>query len=139
MSEWRKPVPRVDAESKPFWEACRRHELYLQRCRACQEFYYYPRNTCPYCLGSDVEWVRLSGRGTVYTFTVTYQHGGEGFRDEVPFVIAYVELEGTGGVKMLTNVVECDPAQVRIGMPVEVTFRDVNDELAIPVFRPRGE
>ena len=136
MTAWRKPVPRIDPESKPFWEACRRHELYVQQCQACQAYYYYPRQTCPYCWSGAVRWVQLSGKGTVYTFTVTHQHGGEGFRDQLPFVIAYVELEGTGGVKMLTNLVECDPAQVRIGMPVEVTFVDVNEEIAIPMFKP---
>jgi uncharacterized OB-fold protein len=80
--------------------------------------------------------VQLNGRGNVYTFTITYQHGGAGFRDNLPFVLAYVELEETGGVKMLTNVVDCDPQRVNIGMPVEVTFVDVSGELAIPMFRP---
>jgi uncharacterized OB-fold protein len=136
MTEWQKPIPRIDPESKPFWEACRRHELYIQQCNACTLHYYYPRHTCPHCLSDDVRWVRLNGRGHVYTYTVTYQHGGAGFRDNLPFVLAYVELEGTGGVKMLTNVVDCDPQTVNIGMAVEVTFVDVNGELAIPMFRP---
>lgn len=136
MAEWQKPIPRIDPESKPFWEACRRHELYIQRCNACTSHYYYPRHTCPHCLSDDVRWVRLNGRGKVYTHTITYQHGGAGFRDNLPFVLAYVELEGTGGVKTLTNIVGCDPQRVSIGMPVEVTFVDVNEELAIPMFKP---
>lgn len=136
MAEWKKPIPQIDPESKPFWEACRRHELYIQQCQACQTYYYYPRQTCPDCHSDAVHWVKLSGRGRVYTFTITYQHGGEGFRDNLPFVLGYVELDGTNGVKMLTNIVECDPHAVQIGMPVDVTFVDVTDEIAIPMFRP---
>jgi uncharacterized OB-fold protein len=136
MTEWTKPIPRIDPESKPFWEACRRHELYIQQCYACNAYYYYPRHICPYCLSNDVRWVRLSGKGSIYTFTVTYQHGGGGFRDHLPFVLAYVELAGTHGVKMLTNIVDCNPQAITIGMPVEVTFVDVDEDMAIPMFRP---
>ena len=83
-----------------------------------------------------VEWVRCSGKGTVYTFTVTYQNQGAGFRDELPYVLAYVELEE--GVRMLTNVVGCKPEDVCIGMPVEVVFEDVTPEATLPKFRPRA-
>ena len=135
---YKKVLPRVDEESKGFWEACRRHELRIQRCRACGTFRYYPRALCPNCLGSDTEWVQSSGRATVYTFTVTYQNQAPGFRDELPYVLAYVKLDDAGGVQMLTNIVGCPADQVKIGMPVEVTFEDVNDEIAIPRFKPQG-
>jgi uncharacterized OB-fold protein len=87
-------------------------------------------------MSPDVEWVLCSGRGTVYTFTVTYQNQAPGFREDLPYVLAYVELEE--GVQMLTNIVDCAPEQVRIGMPVEVTFEDVGEEVAVPRFRPRA-
>ncbi|MFM7144673.1 MAG: Zn-ribbon domain-containing OB-fold protein, partial [Alphaproteobacteria bacterium] len=73
---------------------------------------------------------------TVYTFTVTWQNQMPGFREELPYVLAYVELEE--GVLLLTNVVECKPDEVRIGLPVEVVFEDVSDDVAIPRFRPRA-
>ncbi len=129
-----KPLPRVDEESRGFWEACRRHELALQRCRACGAFRYYPRALCPECFSPDAQWTLCSGRGTVYTFTVTHQNQMPGFREALPYVLAYVLLDE--GVQMLTNVVGCPPEQVRIGMPVEVTFEDASDEIAIPRFRP---
>jgi len=135
---YKKHLPRVDEESKGFWEACRRHELRIQQCRACGTFRYYPRALCPNCLSSDTEWVQSAGRGTVYTFTATYQNQAPGFRDELPYVLAYVKLDDVGGVQMLTNIVDCPVDQVKIGMPVEVTFEDVNDEIAIPRFRPRA-
>ncbi len=130
----KRPLPRIDEESKGFWEACRRHELYVQRCRACGTQRYYPRALCPGCLSSETEWVRASGRGTVYSFTVMHQNQAPGFRERVPYVLAYVELEE--GVRLLTNVVDCDPGTVRIGMAVEVVFEDVAPEVTLVTFRP---
>ena len=131
-----RPGPRLDEENRPFWEACARHELYLQRCRRCGALRYYTRAVCPACLGDETEWVRSSGRGTIYTFTVTYQNQAPAFRARVPYVLAYVELEE--GARMLSNIVECRPEEVRIGMPVEVTFEDVSSDVSVPVFRPRA-
>ena len=131
---YKKPVPRIDEESKGFWEACQRHELYLQRCGECGAFRYYPRALCPSCLSDRTEWVRSSGTGTIYTFTVVYQNLAPGFRDELPYVLAYVELEE--GVRMLTNIVGCPPEAVRIGMPVEVVFEDVTPAVTLPKFKP---
>ena len=132
--KYAKPLPRVDEESKGFWEACRRHELYLQRCRDCGELRYYPRALCPRCLSDRTEWLRAGGKGTVYTFTVTYQNQSAGFRDALPYVLAYVELDE--GVRLLTNIVDCAPDDVRIGMPVEIVFDDVTPDVTLPKFKP---
>lgn len=132
--KYKKPLPRIDAESKGFWEACQRHELAVQKCRACGATRYYPRALCPICLSSDTEWVLSSGRGTVYTYTVTYQNQAAGLRDELPYVMAYVELDE--GVRLLTNIVGCAPQDVRIGLPVEVAFDDVTPEVTLPKFKP---
>jgi hypothetical protein len=134
--KYAKPLPRVDEESKGFWEACQRHELYLQRCCDCGALRYYPRALCPSCLSDRIEWVRASGKGTVYTFTVTHQNQAPGFRDALPYVMAYVELDE--GVRMLTNIVGCAPDDVRIGMPVELAFEDVTPDITLPKFKPEG-
>ncbi len=131
---YRKPLPRIDEESRGYWEALARHELYVQRCRGCGTTRFYPRAVCPACLSSDTEWLRASGRGSVYTFTITRQNQAPGFRDELPYVLAVVEL--TEGVRLMTNVVGCPPEEVRIGMPVEVVFEDVAPEVTLPKFRP---
>ena len=125
------PVPRIDAESRGFWEACNRGELYLQRCRSCRTLRYYPRAVCPQCLASEIEWVRSGGRGSVYSFTVTYQNNAPGFRERLPYVLAYVELDE--GPRMLTNIVECPPENVHIGMAVRVTFPGRSDAPAAGV------
>lgn len=129
-----KPLPKLDEENRWFWEACGRHELVLQKCGACGRLRYHPRALCPACLSDDVVFVRCSGRGTVHTFTVTHQNQSPGFREELPYVMAWVELEE--GPRVLTNVVDCPPDQVRIGLPVVVTFEDVAPEIAVPRFRP---
>ena len=129
----KKPLPHLDEENRWFWEACARHELFLQRCRPCGHLRFYPRALCPYCLSPAVEFTRASGRGTVYSFTVTYQNQAPGFRDELPYVMAIVEL--SEGPRLLTNIVDSKPDDVAIGMPVEVVFEDVDESVAIPKFR----
>ena len=131
---YKKPLPRLDEESRGYWEALARHELYVQRCRACGTTRFYPRAVCPKCLSADTAWVRASGKGTVYSFTVTHQNQAPGFREELPYVLAIVEL--AEGVRMMTNVVGCPPDMVRIGMPVEVVFDDVTPDVTLPKFRP---
>ncbi len=129
-----KPLPHLDEENRPWWEALKRHELYLQRCRDCGALRYYPRALCPECLSSRTEWLRARGTGTVYTFTITYQNATPGFRESLPYVLAYVELDE--GLKLLTNIIDCAPEQVRIGMPVTVVFDDVTPEVTLAKFRP---
>ncbi len=129
-----KPLPHLDEENRPWWDALKRHELYIQRCRDCGALRYYPRALCPECLSSRTEWLRSKGAGKVYTFTVTYQNTAPGFRESLPYVLAYVELEE--GLKMLTNIVDCRPEEVRIGMPVAVVFDDVTPEVTLAKFRP---
>ena len=131
--KYKKPVPRVDEEARPFWEACARHELYVQKCRSCGKTFYYPRSFCPEDLSQDLEWVRCSGKGKVYTFTVTRQNQGAGFRDNLPYVMAYVELDE--GVRMLAGIVDSDPQQLAVGAPVQVCFERIGDEFALPMFR----
>jgi uncharacterized OB-fold protein len=129
-----KPLPHIDEEHRPWWEAAQRHELYLQKCRDCGDLRFHPRALCTNCLSSHTEWVRAKGSGKVYTFTVTYQNQASGFRESLPYVMAWVEL--SEGVKMLTNIIDCPVEQVKIDMPVEVVFDDVTPEVTLVKFRP---
>jgi uncharacterized OB-fold protein len=131
--DYKKPLPRVDEENRWFWEACARHELYLQKCAACGTVRYYPRALCTQCLSAKTTYVRASGRGTIYTYTVTHQNQAPGFRDELPYVMAYVQLDE--GPRVLSNVVHTPVDQVSIGLRVEVVFEDVDEEMAIPKFQ----
>ena len=131
--DYKKPLPRLDEENRWFWEACARHELYLQRCTACGTVRYYPRALCPKCLSSQTTYLRSSGRGTVYSFTVTHQNQAAGFRDELPYVMAYVQLDE--GPRVLSNVIKVPVEQMNIGLRVEVVFEDIDEGMAIPKFQ----
>jgi uncharacterized OB-fold protein len=131
---YRKPLPHIDEEQRPWWEAAKRHELYIQKCRDCGDLRFHPRALCTACLSPRTEWVRAKGTGKIYTFTVTYQNQAAGFREWLPYVMSWVELDE--GVKMLTNIVDCPPEQVKIGMPVEAVFDDVTPEVTLVKFRP---
>ena len=118
--------------SKPFWEAASRGELLIQRCPSGHR-QFYPRAVCRVC-GSDPEWERASGRGTVHTFTVIRQNHARPFRDELPYVVAMVELDE--GVRMMGNITDCAIDQVRIGMPVEVHMVQAEPGVGVPFWRP---
>ena len=100
-------------ETKPYWDSCRRGELLIQKCDSCDEYQFYPRGICANCWSEGIRWVQASGRGTVWTYTVTYQNRTPGFAEDVPYVLAVVELDE--GVKMFTNIVDCNPREVTIG------------------------
>lgn len=136
-SDYNKPLPVPSPVTQEFWRAARRHELVLQRCQACERYIYYPRALCPYCLSDDLRWTPVSGRGTVYSFTVARRPTASVFADWAPFVIAVVELDE--GPRMTTNIVGCAPEEVRIGMAVEAAFEDVTDDVTLVKFRPAGD
>ena len=121
-----KPIPHATAETQPFWEGCRRGELLYQRCRACGHAQFYPRTLCTACLGSDLEWLRSGGRGTVHAFTVVMRAPSEAFKADVPYVLALVDLEE--GFRMMLNVRGADPDwgpdALRIGQPVRIVFEE---------------
>ena len=94
----------------------------------------HPRALCTNCMSSRTEWVRCAGTGKIYTFTVTKQNQAPGFRESLPYVMAWVELDE--GLKMLTNIVECRPDEVKIGMPVEAVFEDVTPEVTLRQVSP---
>jgi len=129
-----KPVPVVQPWAQPFWEAARQHKLLLQTCNACHRPIHYPRIACPHCGADDLGWREASGRGTLYSFTVVESNAPSAFIADMPYVVAVIRLEE--GVQMLSNVVDCDPADLHCDQPVEVTFERLNDEFTLPQFRP---
>jgi hypothetical protein len=134
MTDYNKPLPRPSAVSQPFWEAAKKHELKLQRCKSCGAYIYYPRTLCPKDLLSDLEWVTVSGKGTVYSYTIAEAPTHPAFAGDVPYVIAIVEL--AEGPRMTTNIVGCQPSEVKVGMPVKVYFDDVTPEMTLVKFQP---
>lgn len=130
-----RPLPQPTPWSLPFWEGTRQHELRIQRCSDCRKAIFFPKKFCPHCLSRNVAWERANGRGTIYSFTVVRNNPPSPFMRDVPFVIAIVTLDE--GVRMMTNIVQCDPEKLRCDQPVEVVFDDDRSaEISIPMFRP---
>lgn len=130
------PVPVPDADSARYWAATLEGRLELQRCVACGDLVFYPRARCPACHGDRLTWTVLAGTGSVYAFTVVHRPADPSLADAVPYVVALVTL--TEGARLMTNIVDCDPTDVHVGMPVAVQFRHVSDAAALPVFSPTG-
>jgi hypothetical protein len=126
-------LPTPDAETQPYWDAAKEGKLLIKRCRACGRPHAYPRPFCPHCWSEDVEWEEASGAATLYTYSIVRRNDLPPFNERVPYVAAVVEL--AEGPRLLTNIVDCEPEAVAIGMALEVTFRDDGD-FALPVFRP---
>jgi len=121
------------ALDRAFFEAAARGELLYQRCAACGHRQFYPRLLCTAC-GGDVDWAMASGRGVVHTFTIVRQNGEAPFKDELPYVVAMIELDQ--GVRMMGNLTGSPVESVRIGMPVEAYAVECGDGMAVPFWRP---
>lgn len=133
-----KPLPTPTSDSREFWESCRRHELRLPRCQACGQLHYFPRKFCPFCHSDALEWVPVSGRGTIFSFSEVHVPFQPEFADEVPYVAIVVEL--AEGPRLMSRVVDCPNDALRVGLPVEIVYDDVTPEVTLPKFRPtRGE
>jgi len=127
------PAPPVNPETKPFWDATLQARLLVKQCQDCQSLIWYPRAICPECSSLRTSWLRVSGRGRIYSYTVN--HRGQGpYQGCGPYVLAYVELDE--GPRMMTNIVETDDRELAVGMPVEVVFHDTGEGSALPRFRP---
>lgn len=125
--EQKKPRLTLNRESRPYFEAAGAGRLVIKKCNACSRVHYYPRTICPHCYSDETAFVDASGRGAIYSYSVTRQA-------KPAYVIAYVTLEE--GVTMLTNIVDCDVEGVRIGQKVKVKFVDAGEGAALPVFTP---
>ena len=130
-----RPVPLPDEISDFYWQGARDGRLLVQRCQACSKLQYPPDVVCIHCQSLDLVPEQMSGRATVWSYTVVDRLFHAGFADALPYVVALVELDEQEGVRLLTNIVDADPADVRVGLPVEVTFETRGDAV-LPQFRP---
>lgn len=129
-----KPLPIITEENRPFWEACKQGKLLLQYCDACLLYQFYPRLYCMSCGAQNPRWVEASGQGIVYSYTIIRQNKSPEFHDDVPYNVALIQLEE--GPRMLSNVIDIAPGDLRVDLPVIVVFDPVSDEISLPRFRP---
>jgi len=126
------PVPVPRPETIHFWEGCKVGEFRLQKCNSCGKIIFYPRAICTECMSQDLSWIKSTGKGQVYTFSIHFRGATPAFK--TPYVVALVDLEE--GVRVMTNIINCDVNDVKIGMNVKVTFESLTDEISLPKFEP---
>jgi uncharacterized OB-fold protein len=122
------PAPVPTPETAPFWEAAAQGRLLVRTCTGCGRGHHYPRPICPFCGSDRTEWREASGRGVIYSYSVMR-------RATPPYAIAYVTLDE--GPTMMTNLVDCDFAVLRIGQPVRVVWTPSDGGPPVPTFTPR--
>lgn len=122
-------LPEPSKISKPFWDSCKAEAMEIQCCADCGTYIYYPVYVCPECASRQLEWTRVSGKGSVYTYTVADRSV---FDIDGPVVVALIELEE--GAMMTSNIKTDNPAAVHIGMPVRLAYEPISDEITLPVF-----
>lgn len=126
-------VPVVPPSHAPFWDSVRRHGAELQRCDDCARFRFIPSERCA-CGSSASTWTPVAGTGEVYTYTVVHRAPTPYYQGRAPYVIAHVTLDE--GPRMISTVVDCEPTEIAVGMPVELVYDDVSPELTLYRFRP---
>ena len=126
---------RLATHTRPFWEAIGRHELMLPKCLTCGVLHRFPMTTCPLCSSPDLELVKCSGRGKVYSYVVRYD-AAMGFQMGAPNVIAVIELEE--GPNILSEIagVDVEAGSIRVDMPVAITYEDISNGITLFKFRP---
>ena len=120
--------PVMNVGDEPYFEAAAQGRLLLKKCTDCGELHHYPRGVCPFCLSDKVSWQDAKGTGKIYTCSITRRAG------PIPYCIAYVTLDE--GVSVMTNIVDCDLDDVRIGQAVKVTFKKSAGGVSVAMFTP---
>lgn len=125
-------LPQITSDSSAFWQGGESGRLMIHRCSTCRRFFHPPAPICPFCGSLDVAPQATTGRGRIATYTINHQ----AWKPELatPYVVAIVELDDQPGLRLLSNVVELVPDQVRIGMPVHVTFEQ-HEDVWLPLFK----
>ena len=124
--------------TQPFWDAAKENRLVCARCTGCGTFRLPPGPFCRVCQQREVEWVELPGTGTVYSFTIVRHPLAKMLQPAVPYAAGIIELDGTqgAGARMISNIVDCDVEDLKIGDRVEIVWEHVNEEMSVPRFRP---
>ncbi len=130
------PLPQLTGLAKEFYGFCKARELRFQRCSACSAWRHVPRERCGECGSASFRWEPSTGHGRIFTWVVAVRSMHPAFPSDPP--IAPVVVETDEGVRLVSEVVDCPPGDLAIGMPVEVVYEDVTDQVTLPKFRRLG-
>jgi uncharacterized OB-fold protein len=128
-----KNLPRPTPETQAYWDAAKDHRLLIQQCGDCNTHQFYPRPHCTHCGGDQMNWVEADGGATLVSYSVIDRPVSQAYADANSAILALVRL--VEGPQMMTNIVDCDPADLAIGDAVTVVFEDWTDEISMPKFK----
>jgi uncharacterized protein len=134
-----RPLPLPDAASAGFWAAARANRLEIQRCTQCRRWNHAPTMACPACGSFDLAYEPVSGRGSLFSWTVIEHPPAPGFRDLVPLIVGVIQLVEQPHLLMVANVLDTRTQDLKLGLPLEVVFERVTDDCTLPQFRPATE
>lgn len=130
-----RPLPVRDELSRHYWDGALEEKLLILRCASCGTYVHPPRPGCSACRHGVLEPEQVSGRGTLYSWSVMHSAGNPGFEDKLPYAVLVVELAEQGGLFTIGNLVDGEPSDLSIGAPMEVCFERVTEDVALPQWR----
>ena len=133
-AQYQKPLPTITSLNRPYWDGLKERELRMQKCDGCGLIWFPPSPLCPNCWSRKFAWTKLSGRGRINSWVVFHQAYFRSFENDVPYNVVEVELEE--GPRILSNLVGLASSEIHSGMPVEMVFDDVTEEIALAKFKP---
>jgi uncharacterized OB-fold protein len=126
-----KTLPPLTPLAMPYFDGCKAGVLRLQQCGECQQFQFYPRTICSHCTSEKLQWQDASGNGVIASFTVVRK--GVSAAYEAPYVVALIDL--AEGPRLMSTLIDVEPEDVAIGLPVRVDFAQWSEDISMPVFR----
>jgi uncharacterized OB-fold protein len=136
-ADYNKPLPQPDSDSKRFWDGCKEHKLFIQKCSNCGTYRFPAKPMCFNCQSMDFGWEEVKGCGKIYNWVIVHYSPKEhGFSGDVPYAVVYVQLDGHKSMRMCGNLIDCKNEDIYPDMPVEVVFDDVTQEVTLPKWRP---
>ena len=137
--EYNLPIPSITSEAKPFWDGLANQLLLIPKCNDCGHLFMYPKAYCPNngCFSSNLDWEQVSGSGNLFSYTIVHRSADVRFQEiaaQKPYIFALIELEE--GPKLISNLVNVDIDNLEVGMPVEIIFEKINDDITLPKFQP---
>ncbi|MEA0562628.1 MULTISPECIES: Zn-ribbon domain-containing OB-fold protein [Lysinibacillus] len=131
---YQKPIPVKTQDNEPYWDAADRHELMLQKCEICHAYNHPPGPACAKCGSTELSWENQGTTimGTIYSYVVSYRPFLPGFQDELPMIIVVIKLDHLQEVKIIGNLLECSPEDIKIGMPVKMIWQAITEDRALP-------
>ena len=132
--EYQKPIPVKTQDNSPYWDGADRHELILQKCNSCHEYSHPPGPSCAKCGSTEMSWDSQGSEisGKVYSYIISYRPFLPGFQDDLPLIIAIVEVDKLPNVRLIGNVLQCSTDDIQIGMPVKMIWEELPEGRALP-------